>query len=177
MAHIGTFIVCKLFIYSETLPQQRVMILDSGVKNSTQGITVQMMARGKRYLFSDTGFGILVSLLAFLCTLGLMMLVKKHYYTAMVGGVAIACLLRNWRAGIAALGTGILGVALLMPPTFRMQIDTPGEFLTLLVFALSAGAICLIAFANDRGRRELRIAESQRLSTEKWLETAQHFTR
>lgn len=138
---------------------------------------MQMIARGKRYLFSDTGFGILVSLLAFLCTLGLMLLVKKHYYTAMVGSVAIACLLRNWRAGIAALGTGTLGVALLMPPTFRMQIDTPGEFLTLLVFALSAGAICLIAFANDRGHRELRIAESQRQSTEKWLETAQHFTR
>lgn len=105
------------------------------------------------------------------------MLVKKHYYTAMVGAVAIACLLRNWRAGVAALGTGILGVALLIPPTFRMEIDTPGEVLTILVFALSAGAICLIAFANDRGRRELRIAESQRRNTEQWLQTAQHFTR
>ena len=49
-----------------------------------------------------------------------------------------------------------------MPPTFRMEIDTPGEFLTLIVFALSGGVICLIAFAKDRGRRELRIAESQR---------------
>jgi K+-sensing histidine kinase KdpD len=106
-----------------------------------------------------------------------MMLVKKHYYTALVGAVAVACLLRNWRAGIAALGTGIVGVALLMPPTFRMKIDTPGQFLTLIVFALSAGVICLIAFANDRGRRELRIAESERQSAQKWLESAQHFTR
>jgi K+-sensing histidine kinase KdpD len=135
------------------------------------------MLAGKRYLFSDTGFGVFVSLVAFLSTLGLVTLVHKHYYTAMVGAVAVACLLRGWRAGLASLGTGLLGVALLMPPTFRMEIETPGEVLTLLVFALSAGVICLIAFANDRGRRELRIAESQRRNTEKWLQAAQQFTR
>ena len=135
------------------------------------------MARGRSYLFSDTGFGILVSLLAFLCTLGLVMILKRHYYTVMVGAVAIACLLRNWRAGVAALGTGVIGVALLMPPSFQLQIDTPAKFLTLLMFALSAGVICLIAFANDRGRRELRIAEGQRRNNEQWLQTAQHFTR
>jgi hypothetical protein len=58
-----------------------------------------------------------------------------------------------------------------------MEIDTPGEVLTLVVFALSAGVICLIAFANDRGRRELRIAESQRRNNEQWLQAAQQFTR
>jgi K+-sensing histidine kinase KdpD len=138
---------------------------------------LKALVRGRRYLFSDTGFGILVSLLAFLCTLGLTALVHKHYYTALVSAVAISCLLRNWRAGLAALATGVIGVAMLMPPTFRMQIDTPGEVLTLVVFAFTGGVICLIAFANDRGRRELRIAESERQSTQKWLETAQHFTR
>ena len=138
---------------------------------------MKAIARGKSYLFSDTGLGILVSLLAFLCTFGLMLLVNKRYYTGMLGAIAIACLLRNWRAGAAALGAGTLGVALLMPPTFRMEIDTPGEFLTLIVFALSGGVICLIAFAKDRGRRELRIAESQRRNSEQWLQTAQHFTR
>lgn len=138
---------------------------------------MKAISQGKKYLFSDTGFGIVVSALAFLCTLGLVALVHKHYYTALVSAVGIACLMRGWRAGIAALGTGMLGVALLMPPTFQLQIDTPGEVLTLLVFAFAGGVICLIAFANDQGRRELRIAESERQSTQRWLETAQQFTR
>jgi len=138
---------------------------------------VKAVSQDKRYLLSDTGFGIIVSLLAFLCTLGLMVLVHKHYYTALIAAIGIACLMRGWQAGIAALGTGTLSAALLMPPTFRMQIDTPGEVLTLVVFAFAGGVICLIAFANDRGRRELRIAESERQSTQKWLETAQQFTR
>jgi K+-sensing histidine kinase KdpD len=131
----------------------------------------------KRYLYSDAGIGILVSAIAFLCTLGLMVLVSKHYYTAMVGAVAIACLLRGWRAGLASLATGILGVALLMPPTFRMEIDTPAEVLILLVFGFSSGVICLTAYINDRRQRELRIAESQRRNSEQWLQTAQQFTR
>ncbi len=109
--------------------------------------------------------------------LGLTEVVHKHYYTAMVSAVAIACLVRGWRAGLAALGTGLLGVAMLIPPVFRMEIDSAGEVLILVVFFFTAGIICVIAFVNDRGRRELRIAESQRISTEKWLETAQQFTR
>jgi K+-sensing histidine kinase KdpD len=150
---------------------------EAAAKTHLRITTLQVITRGKRYLFSDTGFGILVSLIAFLCTLGLETLVHKHYYTALVAAVAIACLLRGWRAGAAALASGSWAVALLMPPSFRMEIDTPGELLTLLVFAFTGGMICLIAFANDRGRRELRIAESQRQSTQKWLETAQQFTR
>lgn len=138
---------------------------------------MKAISQGKKYLLSDTGFGIIVSAIAFLCTLGLVALVHKHYYTALVSAVGIACLMRGWRAGIAALGAGTLGAALLMPPTFQMQIDTPGEVLTLLVFAFAGGVICVIAFANERGKRELRIAESERQSTQKWLETAQQFTR
>jgi K+-sensing histidine kinase KdpD len=147
------------------------------IRDLTRGTTLQAISHGKRYLFSDAGFGILVSLFAFVCTLGLMALLHKHYYIAMVSAVAVACLLRGWRAGIAALASSLIGVALLMPPTFRMQIVTPAQVLTLLVFAFTAGIICLIAFANDCGRRKLRIAESQRQNTEKWLETARHFTR
>ena len=98
---------------------------------------MKAVSQDKRYLLSDTGFGIIVSLLAFLCTLGLMVLVHKHYYTALIAAIGIACLMRGWQAGIAALGTGTLSAALLMPPTFRMQIDTPGEVLTLVVFAFS----------------------------------------
>jgi len=138
---------------------------------------LKAILQGNKYLVSDTGFGIIVSLLAFLCTLGLMVLVHKHYYTALIAAIGIACLMRGWRAGIAALGTGTLGAALLMPPTFQMQIDTPAEVLTLVVFAFAGGVICVIAFVNDRGRKELRIAESERRSTQKWLETAQQFTR
>jgi len=138
---------------------------------------MKAVSQGKNYLFSDTGFGILVSGTAFLCTLGLMVLVHKHYYTTLVAAVGIACLLRGWQAGVAALGTGTLAAALLIPPTFQLQIDTPGEVLTLVVFAFAGGVICLIAYADDRRKRELRIAESQRQSTEKWLQSAQHFTR
>ena len=141
------------------------------------GYELKPVSEGKRYLFSDTGFGVIVSLLAFLCTIGLLLAVHKHYYTALIAAIGIACLMRGWRAGIAALGTSTLAAALLMPPTFQMQIDSPGEVLTLLVFAFAGGVICLIAFTNDRGRRELRIAESERQSTQTWLETAQQFTR
>jgi len=135
------------------------------------------MTRVREQVFSDTGLGILVSLLAFLGTLGLLLVFHKHYYTALIGAVAVACLLRGWRSGVAALVTCVCEVALLMPPTFHVQIDTPGEVLTLLVFAFSAGVICFITYISDRRRRDLTIAESQRRSSEQWLQTAQQFTR
>ncbi len=70
-----------------------------------------------------------------------------------------------------------MGVALLIPPMFQLQIDTPQEFLSLIAFTFTCSIICALTFASDRRHQELRIAESKWRHSEQWLKAAQQFTR
>lgn len=126
---------------------------------------------------ADLTYAVLVSLVTFAFSYGLVVWVGRSYVAVLVLGVAFCCWRKNWHAGVLCLLLGIVSVISLLPPELTFTVDEVQDVVRIVIFIALAGLVCTFSFLLDRQSQQLAIADRNYRRAEQLLKRAQETAR
>lgn len=123
--------------------------------------------------FKTILIGVSSTTLAFWATLGLESQFGDTYFALFITAVALVCWKTGWMAGAVSALSGLLGVALLLPPTFTVTVDSPADVFRLALFGVISSVVCAITFVAAKADADRKQAEKRSQLSHLWLEAAQ----
>ena len=135
------------------------------------GDTAGAKVHGKT--FKTTMIGVSSATLAFWATLGLESQVGDTYFALFLTAVALVCWKSGWLAGAISAVSGFLGVAMLLPPTFTLTVDSRADVMRLILYGVISSIVCTISLVAARSDARLKQVEKRSQLSDLWLQAAQ----